>query len=195
MTLTDRIQEAEEAKAAIAETQQLEERAAGLEALLQEQAQAEQLAQALSKVADVTKLAEIQFSHAHKAATSWRQRFGAVCQEIEQLANELPEVQGQIFAPGRELFRVIQSLHSVGYERPETLTGFERGESLASKQGRGVSLSRVLAEVGGLSPELSVFGDMTGVDVGSLKAKIAKLLRRGFRGPIFDPGRGARNFY
>lgn len=192
----------EQATAAAAAQHELDEQAALAEQLpdlLAEKELERQLVEAEQNLAAVKARAKAELTEAATAATAWRERFAALAREAKALAEQLPRLQHQIFAPLQELSRACEQVNSVGFQaaHPQDAAFGSPGTSYAFERGRGASFDRLLSEVGGANPALSCWPPQPGGDPREISAstseKLKRLIRRGGL-VIYCPERGGANF-
>ena len=163
--LAKEIEEAQQARAALAETDALRAKADELPELLRRQEQARQLAQANAELAAIEADVKDTLAGSAERAVAFRARFEGLIAEFEALVKELPEIEGPISEAGN---RLVVAIPDAAYFSSE----WER--------------------LGGTNPDLATLPEVR--PPGSASRALGDLLQRGARVVAYDPKRGARYF-
>jgi len=163
--LAKEIEEAQQARAALAEQDALRAKADELPDLLRQQEQARQQAEADAALAALEDDVKATLAEAAKKAAAFRQIFETLIADFEGLVAMLPEIENPVYAAGHDLLAALPD---------------------------AAAFSNEWARLGGTNPDLATLPEVR--PPGSASRALGDLLQRGARVVAYDPKRGARYF-
>jgi len=175
MELQEQIKKAQAARAELDHQREIERQAAELPSLQKQQvAQVELAASADALRANVARAGNA-LGELHGRVTAWRERFAALAEEAQALADEYGDITMTIYTAGRGLRRAA-------HHHDQTRRRFDRG--------RGDSFQGAWEQAGGSDPALALEPISPG-EWKNLPGELFEVLRRGL--PTYRPKYGAGN--
>jgi multidrug efflux pump subunit AcrA (membrane-fusion protein) len=167
---------------------EISQKAARLDGLLKAKQAQQKLRNAEITLERMTAVTSDRLEKVKPDISQWRSDFERVCKELDELVNQLPVIQGEIFGAG---FNLQRASEAVFYSRnPGKIgRGNEADNDIPVEFSAQEGFSELWVKLGGLDDSLNIFPKLTG-----LSESLAAVIRQYYKKVIYIPKKGLKFF-